>query len=108
MTVVSTQDQLAASRMLCAKLHVALTRARSGLVSEQDDNTIVNEVDEALEYNEPEILALLADAERELKVERLVKSVEVVMGEFMEKTVNVQALSDAMDELAKALAELEA
>lgn len=73
-TTVSTQDQLAASRMLSAKLHQALTLARFALGPVDADpdnpsrvfisNELRAEVDAALEHNEPEIHALRTDAER--------------------------------------------
>lgn len=68
-TTVSTLDQLAASRMLCARLHEALKAARDRFeqMKETDADRFVDEVamcNEALEHSEPEIHALRTDAER--------------------------------------------
>lgn len=103
--MTDTQQQLAASRMLTARLHVELARCRDHLDQSADAEDRVREINAALGHSEPEILARLADAERDVKVEQLNyaarRAVEVFQGNV--EGMNVAEFITAMDALRESL-----
>lgn len=80
-TVTAEQiNRIAASRMLTARLHVALKLARDVLALDPAKNkSLVVACDAALDHNEPEVLARIEDATRETKVERLVTAAQALI-----------------------------